>query len=134
MQFSKEVIAILDYLCAKVGIVIDWFSETIAPYLRQLCERYINYEVVTSCAWCLMWVIFFGITYSIWKRIWAKSNDHCDEPAVFATIALAGVSFITILVVSKQVFDIITCATIPEKVILEYVKSLLRSAKNSMGG
>ena len=33
MKVSNQIIEVLEYLCQKFGIVIDWTSESILPYL-----------------------------------------------------------------------------------------------------
>ena len=53
MEFSQEIINVLDYLYSKFGITIDWTSENVMPYLEELCGRYIQYEIYTSIAWCV---------------------------------------------------------------------------------
>ena len=58
---SEEVIKILDDLCKRFGIAIDWSSENIVPYLEQLCKKYINYEIVTSVIWIILFATGFII-------------------------------------------------------------------------
>ena len=73
MTVSGEIIKVLDDLCRRFGIAVDWTSENVLPYLQDLCSRYIQYEVFTSIAWCalpavvlvisgLLWIIA-GVTY-----------------------------------------------------------------------
>ena len=35
---SDEVIKVIDALAERFGIVIDWSSENVIPYLQQLCD------------------------------------------------------------------------------------------------
>ena len=51
MKFSEEIINVLDYICKKLGIAIDWTSENVIPYTQDLCARYIQYEIFTSIVW-----------------------------------------------------------------------------------
>ena len=48
---SEEVIKILDYLGEKIGVTIDWTSNNVIPYVNQLCEKFIKWEINTSYAW-----------------------------------------------------------------------------------
>ena len=50
MSFSSQFIEVLDALCAKFGIVIDWTSQNVMPYLTDLATRLISYEIWTSMA------------------------------------------------------------------------------------
>lgn len=131
MEFSKEIINVLDYLCGKFGIAIDWTSDNVMPYLEDLCGRYINYEVYTSIAWCTIFVtivVAIGLVWAISSIVENKSCSRSDIPEiaqVFFFIALG----ICVFVCSVQAFDIIECYTIPEKTILEYLNYLIRTAE-----
>lgn len=130
MEFSKEIINVLDYLCGKFGIAIDWTSDNVMPYLEDLCGRYINYEVYTSIAWCVVVaaiLVVIGLVWIIGVIVNRFSRSNTDIPEVcfvFFFIFLA-ISFITWTV---QAFDIIECYTIPEKTILEYLKYLMNTS------
>lgn len=56
MEISKEVISILDYLGEKLGVSIDWTSKNVMPYVQELAQRYIKYDIASSALWL---VIFF---------------------------------------------------------------------------
>lgn len=132
MTVSGEIIKVLDDLCRRFGIAVDWTSENVLPYLQDLCSRYIQYEVFTSIAWCalpavvlvisgLLWIIA-GVTY---KKI---GGDLAEGISVISSLVFLATIVIGFFICSSQVFDIIECYTIPEKVILEYIKTLLRTA------
>jgi hypothetical protein len=137
MKFSEEIINILDYLCKKFGVVIDWTSENVMPYLEDLCARYIQYEVFTSIAWMiivpavtLIIAIPLAITHKKAKAV--NWNDYESFTPIIATIlwiVFAVMALASVAVIGVQVFDIIECYTLPEKVILEYLKTLMDSAK-----
>ena len=136
MKFSQEIINVLDYLGGKFGIAIDWTSENVMPYLEDLCARYISYEVFTSIAWmAIMFVttLIIGITLSILHKKAKALRWDDDYAAVIGAIIFwvlfVVMAFISILVIYTQVFDIIECYTLPEKVVFEYLKNLVESAK-----
>ena len=63
---SDEIIKILDDLGRRFGVVIDWSSENIMPYLQDLMQRYINYEVMTSVMWIVVaLIVIIGLSISI---------------------------------------------------------------------
>lgn len=66
MNFSQEIINVLDYLCKRFGIVIDWTSENVMPYLEDLCARYIQFEIKTSIAWIVLCVGVMALAGIIW--------------------------------------------------------------------
>ena len=137
MKFSEEIINILDYLCKKFGVVIDWTSENVMPYLEDLCARYIQYEVFTSIAWMiivpaitLIITIPLAITHKKAKALkWDFDYHGTPFLAIALWIMFAIMSLTSVIVIGVQVFDIIECYTLPEKVILEYLKTLMDSTK-----
>ena len=48
MKVSEQIIEVLDYLCQKIGVVVDWTAENVMPALTTLTEKYISYELVMS--------------------------------------------------------------------------------------
>lgn len=65
MTISNEIIEVLEYLCAKIGLTIDWTGDNVIPYVTQLCEKFVKWEAYTSIAWItIMWVstILFAVS------------------------------------------------------------------------
>jgi hypothetical protein len=136
MKFSQEIINVLDFLCQKFGIAVDWTSENIIPYLQDLGARYISYEVFTSIAWMVaipVITLLIAIPVAIFhKKAKELHYNDCYGTVVWAIIfwiVFGIMAFASICVVCTQVFDIIECYTLPEKVILEYLETLVSSAK-----
>lgn len=138
MVFSKEIINVLDYLCDKFGIAIDWTSDNIIPYLESLCEKYIRYEIFTSIAWIAIFLVITGIISIALSIMHKKANavdwDDYEHKVICTTaiilwIAFIVMAFVSIIIVGTEVFDIIECYTIPEKTILEYLNQLTRTMK-----
>lgn len=127
MSTSDQIIAVINDLCQKFGIAIDWSKETVMPYIEELCGRYVTYEAYTSMAWCVAAaavVVIIGIAWIVAK---ATEYDYMGFVSCCFWVSLCG-AFIIWLV---QAMDIIACNTIPEKVIIDYLNGLLRMAQNS---
>lgn len=122
MTVSDQIIAVLNDLCAKFGVAIDWSTENVVPYVTELCDRYIRYEIATSIAWALIVTIAPAILLIIAHK---HPDDDVSIPCNIIGWVGAVIAFITI---SFQIFDIIECVTIPEKTILEYVRVILRNS------
>lgn len=133
---SEEIIKILDALAEKFGLAIDWTSANVLPYLQQLCGKYVTYEIVTSVVWMLIGVcLLFVGKYAIGKakQYWKKYEEDTYSDFDVATIILgilAGCVIIGgIAVILCQTFDIVTCITFPEKIIIEELQSVYSSLK-----
>ena len=122
MTFSDQFIQILDTLCAKFGIVIDWTSQNVMPYLTDLATRLVNYEIWTSVAWIVLLGIPFIVVWKLTKN--TRKDDSYDNEAnyVCAWVACGILGIIFVIVACVEVFDIIRALTIPEAVIYGFLK------------
>lgn len=139
---ADEIIKVLDELCKKFGIAVDWTSENVIPYIQQLCEKYIRYEIWTSVGWILLWGIIFIVSAIFFtnrnkavKQLLSDSTKDWFD--VFQGLlgagwvtsiiffSIAGLIFIPVMF--SQTMDIITCLTFPEKMIVEYIQELMHS-------
>lgn len=133
---SEEVIKILDALAEKFGLAIDWTSANVLPYLQQLCGKYVTYEIATSVVLMLIGVcLLFVGKYVIEKAkyCWKKYKEERYSDYDFGAIVLgvlAGCAIIGgIVVILYQTFDIVTCITFPEKIIIEELRAVYSSLK-----
>ena len=117
MQISDEVIEILEYLCDKIGLTIDWTSNNVLPYVEQICEKFILWEVNTSFAWIGIMCVATIIALIFAIVIYNLDSWDGFEWAIFFVVLVA-----TIIVCGTQIFDIIECYTFPEKVIYDYIQ------------
>ena len=123
MSFSSQFIEVLDALCDKIGIAIDWTSQNVVPYLTDLAARIITYEIWTSAAWIVIAAIVFLIAWKMTKRD-CKADTFDDEWFLgwFVRILIGVFCFITI---TFQVFDIIEALALPEKTLYDFVMGLM---------
>lgn len=133
---SEEVIKILDALAEKFGFAIDWTSANVLPYLQQLCGKYVTYEIATSVVWILIGIcLLFVGKYAIGKTKYCcgkyKEDWHSyyDFGAIWLGILAGCVIVGGIIVILCQTFDIVTCITFPEKIIIEELQSVYSSLK-----
>ena len=54
---SDAIIKVLNELCDKFGIAIDWTSDNVVPYLQDLMVRYSKYVCYTSIMWLVIGLI-----------------------------------------------------------------------------
>jgi len=113
MQVSDEIIKVLEYLCEKIGITIDWTSNNVLPYVEQLCTKFIKWQIGTSIGWIVIMLILVIV-----GLIFSKVVDIGGfESFIFWVIVM-----IAVIVIGVQAFYIIECYTFPEKAIYDYIQ------------
>lgn len=124
MTVSAQIIEVLDALCAKMGIVIDWTAENVIPYVTELAGKYITFEIATSIAWLVIGLVFLigGWKFAFWAH---RRADDVEVSIVVFCLAFCA-SIISALIIGTQIFDIIKCVTIPELVLFEKVQALMQ--------
>ena len=128
MEFSQNVIEIFDDLCKKIGIVIDWSAENIMPYITDLFERFIKFEIGTSIFYIVLSIlicIIVGIV-SLASHKPAKEVNYSDNffisfVYVISTIAVIVLSCAAIAVIGNQIYDIIQAIYLPEKTLYDFI-------------
>ena len=129
MNFSEQTISILDYICNKFGVVIDWTSDNVWPMVEMLAGKYIKWEIASSILWIILFFISIiictiGIKLII-KHI--KNSSYVDEMwvafCVFISLGIFGLA----CGIAAQAFDIARCIVFPELEIFEYLKETLNA-------
>ena len=114
----------LQKLAEKFGLMLDWSSETAIPYLQQLAERVVKFEVGQSIFWMIIGIIciIVGIGFSVFVYKKATAEKYFDEEIlmVFSVVAVI-LLFTGIGIVGCQVYDLVTCYYLPEKILFRYV-------------
>jgi hypothetical protein len=135
---SAQIIEVLNNICEKFGVAVDWTSKNIQPYLKELMTKCINYKLATDIVWLVVGIILLIIggvllrfaynnnrKYHEIKDYYERMRSCLDDVAgiqfIFGGICL-GVAVILILYFT---INLITCVTFPEKIILDMVRSYL---------
>jgi hypothetical protein len=134
MSISDEIIKVLDALAERLGIVIDWTSQNVIPYLEQLYYKYIKYEIATSIVWMLIGIVCIlvgkrgiKIVQYFYKKYQEDKSNYCDMWAIIIGLAV-GMAFLSgAVIIGSELFDVVTCLTFPEKIILEEIKLLYQN-------
>lgn len=136
---SNQIIEVLNALCEKFGIVIDWTGKNVMPYVQELMKKAVNYELWTSIGWFLIWAIFvfafFKLIHWYIKNRYDKNNriiEFITDDEFFFYIGsglfliFGGTwTIISIIGIVTQVMDIITCLTFPEKIIFSIIQDMM---------
>lgn len=134
MTVSEQIIQVIDALCEKFGIAVDWTSQNVIPYVETLCGKLITYEIGTSIAWMAIMVVLRIGSIVATKKLYPIFKEKIEEDydydwgvgAGFAIGGLVSLNLATIIVVGVQIMDIIKCLTFPEMYIFEYISILIQ--------
>lgn len=122
MEFGSEIIKVLEFIGQKLGIAFDWSSETIMPYLQELIQKVVRYEIATSMTWIFIFSLLLYFGYNIVKKLRQKAKYQDD--LIMLNILLATICVIGAIVISNQIFDIIEAVTLPEMTFYNYIQSI----------
>lgn len=132
-SFSSQFIQILDKIGQQLGIVIDWTSANVTPYLTDLISRYTKFIIFENGFWTLVSLILLlaGIIFvknNFKTAVSSLSTYECSIEEVIKTILwFAGITFIIIGIIMTfvNVPNFIKSIYIPEYYILQSVKGLI---------
>lgn len=127
---SDQIISVIDALCTKFGIAIDWTSKNVMPVLENLAEKYIGWEIATSKMWFILGAAIFliGLVLGciiIRADLKDKFTDY-GGGIIAGSFIIGAALIIGIPVMICQVLDIIKCIKFPELQIVEYIEELIR--------
>lgn len=130
---SEEIIKVLDDLGDRFGIAIDWTSENVLPYLQNLMDRFITYNVAMDILYIAVYaVIILGAIIGIPKiSRYAKKKmeenpiSDWDCGVVVLNVFWVIASILSTIFLLDSISDIIRCVTIPEVVIFNYLQQFM---------
>ena len=135
MNVSDEIIKILDYLGDKFGVAVDWTDSEVLPYIEQICQKYIRYEIASSILWIIIAIVTCIVCTVIAKNLYHKIKDIMeytpsrisdnDILVIILFILLIFIVFGFICAIIYQIFDILTCITFPDKAIFDYANKMV---------
>ncbi len=135
---SAQIIEVLNDICEKFGIAVDWTSKNIQPYLKELMMKCINYKLATDIVWLVVGIVLLIIgcvllrfafnnnsKYHEIKDYHERMYSNLDETAGFQFISGCICLVIAVVLTLYFTINLITCVTFPEKIILDMVRSYL---------
>lgn len=117
---GDEIIKVLDNLSEKFGIVIDWGSENVMPYLYELFQRFIAWEMWTSVFYLVIGVLFLVVGFFLLKLM-LKIMNNGNMEGLLLIIPIFILLILGVIITFEQIHDIITCLTFPEIMLVEYI-------------
>lgn len=104
MKISDELIKACEYFGEKIGIAADWSNENIVPYIKELCGKYIKWEIATSIIWLIILMIaavLLGLCIRYFIKI--EYDDELWLPVIVASVLIIGFIIFNIFNITKAV-------------------------------
>ena len=124
---------VLDDICAKLGIAVDWTAQNVMPYIQEMLGRFVKYELWTSVASIVLTGVALFALVKFTVYFWKRADFDCydiDHNQAFAVVGLVLSVFLAVAFVVSvfiNLTDIIACLTFPEKIIFDELKTVLAS-------
>lgn len=121
---SNQVIDVLDALCRKFGIAIDWTSKNVQPYLKELMTKAVNYKFSIDIVWmCVAGLLLIAGVVFLTIALKSKKTHQCWDNWECSFVAISVCCLIAIIIICCiTIPEIIACKTFPEKVILDMLQ------------
>lgn len=134
METANKVIEVLDYICAKLGIVIDWTADTISQYLPIILQKFVAYEASSYIFWIcfgILWLIGGAICSRQYSKYVKRANedgygidfDDIETLWVVAAVACFGIG---LTITCCNIYDLVHLLVFPEFAFYQYVTKLIK--------
>lgn len=130
---SDQIIAVIDQLCEKFGIAIDWSSETVIPYLEDLVYRFSMYKMISILlTYSVLFVVLGLITFFSYKYIKKKGKnfkpeyetlDFINQLVFFISIIVLSITGISFII--GGIPDTVSANVFPERLMINYIMNLI---------
>lgn len=122
MTVSSQIIEVLNDLCMKFGIAIDWSAKNVVPYAQELAAKFISWEIATSWMWIVVGVVITIVGFILVLADY--KTQFMDGFAIFLGVVIIALAMTLIVI---QAYDIITCTHFPELKFYDFLKVKLSS-------
>lgn len=134
-NFSQQFIQILDEISQRLGVVIDWTSVNVTPYLIDLINRYSKFIIFKNGFFVILALIIFSLgIYFTFKNLKTsiKTTYNCEfdnyEEVVKLVLWIFGLFLLLIgtCCILNAIPDFIKTIYVPEYYILESISGFLQ--------
>lgn len=125
---ADQIIQVINDLCQKFGIVMDWSAENLVPAAEHFGGRIVDWCTAVALFWIILCGIFFiaGIVCIIYA-IKCMIKHDVDGDIVIGLGVVGTIALVLFGIgLCYNIFDLVKCLTFPELRILEYIQSFMQ--------
>lgn len=131
---SNKIIEVLNEICNKFGLVIDWTSKNVQPYLQELMTKCLAYKFATSIMWLIFGILVCAIGSVLAKMAVGSLKKYKEEGPISDYEMYCAIQGIAsgillaagIVMVACNITTMIACKTFPEKVVLDMITQYMK--------
>lgn len=131
---SNQIIEVLNEICNKFGLAIDWTSKNVQPYLQELIAKCVAYKFATSIMRLIFGILVCtigGVLAKMAVGSWKKYNEEGPISDYEMYCAIQGIASgilltVGIVMVVCNITTMIACKTFPEKVVLDMITQYMK--------
>lgn len=126
MTFSEQLIHLIDEFAKRIGIIIDWTSDNVIPYLHDLITRYGQFHLaINSIMFIICLLVAILCVWGWLKEIERYNSYDFYEMGILSTTALILMTFFSLFGLFHFGYQMIQLLFIPEWFILEQLQGLM---------
>ena len=133
IMVSNQIIEVLNEICNKFGLAIDWTSKNVQPYLQELMTKCVAYKFATSIMWlifgilvCIIGCALAKMAVGSWKKYKKEPYTDYDTNCFFQTMASGILLTAGIVMAVCNITTMIACKTFPEKLVLDMITKYIK--------
>lgn len=143
---SAEIINVLNYICDKIGIAVDWTAENVWPQVMDILGRYRILQLIANSIWFIASICVFIVFAILWINVfksrnfalkehtstfwWEYYSHHNNIDAnlgvIILTLFTIIIGTIMIFVLIDSVRNLLTWLLVPEIKYLDMLKTYIQ--------
>lgn len=129
IKMADDIIKLLEYLFAKMGIAIDWSADNVMPYLEELGNHIVMYKMWSAIVMIGIMIVSLAAAWMICNILTKTFGTESDVNLFILVIRMLAVIAV-ITTIAFQCVTIVKCKTFPEIVIYDYISDKLNNNSN----
>ena len=129
MTISSEITSILNDLGSRLGVVVDWSSANVVPYVQELVSRIAKLTIANNAIAIGFGVLSLIIAWVLGRYLY-KNRDELDFSYDVRPIMLIGLVvclvFAGLIIIPMGATEITQAIYLPEMTAIEYIQKLTR--------
>lgn len=129
MTISSEITNILNDLGSRLGVVIDWGSANVVPYVQELVSRIAKLTIANNAIAIAFGVVSLIVAWILGRYLY-KNRDELDFSYDVYPVMLIGLVvclvFAGLVILPIGATEITQAIYLPEMTAIEYIQKLAK--------